>query len=82
MKPLAHRSPSNKGAFCWARIPAKDGGCTWRLFRRDGRGVVHFVNLAYSSRLCRKSVADTLRREKRALRDLVDEIDLTLMEAA
>lgn len=37
MKPLAHRSPSNKGAFCWARMPPKDGGCTSRLMRVDSR---------------------------------------------
>lgn len=78
---LTRRPPKKQGGFSWGRFPLGDTGIvSYRLFRRDYRGVVHM-----ETRLCSaKSVAATaqsLRVARRLLRERVDEIDLRAMFA-
>lgn len=83
MKRLTRRYPkADANASSWGRVPSEDGGCIWRLFRRDKRRVVHGIQLVYSARMCRRAVARDLRAAYRELRDRVDTLDLTLLEAA
>lgn len=83
MKLLVRRRPNpDARASSWARIPNEGGGCTWHLYRKDHRRATHMIRLSYPARICRTAVARDLRAAYRELRNRVDEIDLTLMEAA
>lgn len=85
MRHAAPRQPKKSGGFSWGRVALPDGGVSYRLFRRDQRGALHYFMRNYSAADLERGlnmrlvIADELKYARRALRDQVDEIDLALM---
>jgi hypothetical protein len=77
MKPVTPRQPRNRNGFCWVRV-IRDGAITYRLFRRDLRGVTHYEFHTFRTEP-RQVVACTLMEARHRLRNLVDDIDLKLL---
>lgn len=75
------RQPKKTAGFSWSRIPAANGGVTYRLFRRDQRGALHYFMRSFNpgEAADHHHVATVLMRARHTLRDQVDEIDLQLM---
>lgn len=86
MSPARHlrrRPPGKNGGFSWGRFPADDArSVTWRLFRRDQRGVLHIATRTFLPGQTRAEIAAALNLARHRLRDRVDEIDLALMGVA
>jgi hypothetical protein len=81
---LRGRAPKKTGGFCWGRV-ACNGSVTYRLFRRDQRGAMHYFIRTYTAAELgrglnmRLVIATELNRARHALRDQVDTVDLALM---
>lgn len=73
--------PSHHGKFSYARIPQFDsiGGVTYRLFRRDDRGAVHYQQCVFEGHCSIANAARDLNIARHQLRNTVDDIDLALM---
>ena len=83
MRSVRRKEPKKNPGFSWGRFPLGDTGVVaYRLFRRDHRGALHTrcIDLKPSDDRC--TIAASLRRARRALRDQVDEIDLEAMGVA
>jgi hypothetical protein len=80
---LNRRAPKRNEGLSWGRFPTDDGSAvTYRLFRRDHTGRLHFEARTFLSSDSPHYIASHLRRMKRALRNRVDGIDLAAMEQA
>lgn len=85
MRHAAPRQPKKCAGFSWGRVALPDGGVSYRLFRRDQRGALHYFMRNYSaaelecSFNMRLAIAGELKRARHALRNQVDEVDLALM---
>jgi len=82
---LLGRAPQKTAGFCWGRVITPDGGISYRMFRRDKRGELHYFmrtyttwELAHGSRI-RTRIAHEIHQARHALRDQVDTVDLALM---
>jgi len=82
---LRGRTPKKTAGFCWGRV-VRDGTVTYRLFRRDQRGALHYFMRVYTIEELqqfrgdiRPVLAHELKRARRLLRDQVDTVDLALM---
>jgi len=75
---LRGRAPKKTAGFCWGRV-VRDGTVTYRLFRRDQRGALHYFVRVFQRDDWRPVMAGELRRARHALRDQVDGVDLELM---
>lgn len=73
------RQPKKTHGFSWGRSISADGLVTWRLFRRDQRGAMHWIQLTPHASWPRHEIAENLQRARHALRDQVDVVDLALM---
>ncbi len=73
------RQPKKMAGFSWGRSVSSVGLVTWRLFRRDQRGALHWMQLTPHHSWCRREIATELNRARHALRDQVDDVDLRLM---
>lgn len=77
---LQYRRPNETQGFAWGRVLTDDANLvTYRLFRRDHKNALHSHAVSVFSHTERKVLAGQLRRARRHLRDLVDEIDLRAM---
>lgn len=74
---LRARTPKKTAGFSWGRV-VLDGTVTYRLFRRDQRGALHWFMRTFEG-TDRVAMAHELKRARRLLRDQVDEVDLMLM---
>ena len=78
------RAPKKTAGFSWGRVVG-DSSVTYRLFRRDQRGALHYFMQSYSfdelanDPRIRVRIAHEINRARHALRDQVDELDLRLM---
>lgn len=80
---MTRRPPQKSGGFSWGRFPMGDTGVvSYRLFRRDHRGALHFFMVDFRGDETRYEMACRLRAAKRRLRDRVDEVDLAAMGVA
>lgn len=85
MRHAAPRQPKKSGGFSWGRVVTPDGGISYRLFRRDQRGALHYFIRTYTAAELARSlnmrlvIADEIKRARHALRDQVDSVDLALM---
>ena len=80
---LTRRNLRKTGGFSWLRLPPGDSGVvTYRLFRRDHRGVCHMHALQFPAIESRETIAKDVRRACHQLRNKVDEIDLAAMGVA
>jgi hypothetical protein len=81
---LRGRAPKKTAGFCWGRV-VRDGTVTYRLFRRDQRGALHYFIRTWSAEEIaraeniREIIAIETHRARHALRDQVDTVDLELM---
>lgn len=77
------RAPHGRNGLSWGRVLLAGGAVvSYRLFRRDATGRLHPRFLAFTAADSRSAIARELRVAKRKLRDQVDAIDLTWLEAA
>lgn len=81
------RTPTRNGGFSWGRFVRDQGPwlppvVTYRLFRRDHRGLLHMHELGYQKGESRQRIAADVRAARHKLRDRVDEIDLAAMGIA
>lgn len=77
---FTRRQPKRSSGLSWGRIPADDGqAVTYRLFRRDCNGRLHYEARSFSARTPRSHIAQAIHALKRQLRDRVDDIDLAAM---
>lgn len=82
-RPVVRRAPKRNGGFSWGRYPMGHSGViTYRLFRRDLAGALHFEGLNFLTKDSRRDVAIALRAACHRLRDRVDAIDLTALGVA
>jgi len=82
-KAFTKRLPQKSGGFSWGRLALGDTGIvSYRLFRRDHRGALHWHILDFKGDESRYEMAQRLKAAKRRLRDRVDEIDLAAMGVA
>lgn len=80
---MTRRAPAKNGGFSWGRFPMGDTGVvSYRLFRRDNRGALHWHILDFRGDETRFEMAQRLRAAKRRLRDRVDEIEPAAMGVA
>ena len=80
---ITRKAPSKSNGFSWGRFPMGDTGIvSYRLFRRDHHGAVHWHILDFKGDETRYEMAQRLKAAKRRLRDRVDEIDLAAMGVA
>lgn len=84
---LTRRTPTRNGGFSWGRFTRDQGraqppAVTYRLFRRDHRGLLHMHELGYGNGEPRVRIAREVRAARHKLRDRVDEIDLAAMGVA
>lgn len=80
IRPITRKSPTKSEGFSWGRFPMGDTGVVaYRLFRRDESGALHARSVDLKPGDSRSEIAHKLRRERRALRDQVDEINLEAM---
>jgi len=80
---FTRRAPKRNEGLSWGRFPTDDGSAvTYRLFRRDHTGRLHFDARTFFTTSDPTYIAKVLRHAKRQLRDRVDEIDLAAMEQA
>lgn len=80
---FTRRAPKRNEGLSWGRFPTDDGSTvTYRLFRRDHTGRLHFEARTFFTTADPTYIAKVLRHAKRQLRDRVDEIDLAAMEQA
>lgn len=80
---ITRKSPAKSNGFSWGRFPMGETGIVaYRLFRRDHRGALHTRCIDLRPGDSRCSIATSLRRARRSLRDQVDEIDLEAMGVA
>ncbi|MCG8275373.1 hypothetical protein [Stenotrophomonas sp. NLF4-10] len=78
---ITRRAPKQNKGLSWGRFPTIDGSAvTYRLFRRDHAGALHMLARTFLRTDPRAYIASRIRRIKRALRDRVNEIELTAME--
>ena len=75
------RVPKKASGFSWGRV-VYETCISYRLFRRDHTGALHCSILSVAKDYRRAEIAADLKRKRRALRDKVDEIDLSAQEAA
>lgn len=78
---MKHRLPMSRRRFSWGRIPS-EGACTWRLFRKGVDGRVYMSMLTFRSTESRASIAESLRRARKALLDKADECDFIALGLA
>lgn len=76
---LTRKRPTGSGSFSWARIVDRPGVVTYRLYRRDLHGVLHCEWNTIAAGEQRWYIALWLRGARKTLRDLVDEIDLSIL---
>ena len=80
---FTRRAPKRNEGLSWGRFPTDDGSAaTYRLFRRDHTGRLHFEARTFLSSDSPLYIASHLRRMKRELRNRVDGIDLKAMGVA
>ncbi len=80
---FTRRAPKRNEGLSWGRFPTDDGSAvTYRLFRRDHTGRLHFEARTFLSSDRPLYIASHLRRMKRELRNRVDGIDLKAMGVA
>lgn len=83
MRHFTDRQPRNKGRTCWARKVSPVGFVEYRLFRREETSrKPHMLRAQFLPYAERRMIAADLRKLRKALRDMVDEIDLVRLEAA
>jgi len=77
---FTERKPK-RARFAWGRKISDQGVVVYRLFRRDSTGKLHrsMYPMEYLPHAERRQIARDLKRERRILRDRVDEIDLAAM---
>lgn len=85
MRHATPRQPKKTAGFSWGRVVTPGRGISYRLFRRDQRGALHYFirvytpeELAADPRI-RDRIAFEIHQARHALRDQVDEVDLALM---
>lgn len=77
---LTRKLPGHHGKFSYARIPhPESSGVTYRLFRRDDSGRLHYLAWNFKRDCPIRQAAEDLNIARHQLRDLVDGIDLKLM---
>jgi len=80
---FTRRTPKRNEGLSWGRFPTDDGSAvTYRLFRRDHTGRLHFEARTFFASVDPTYIAKVLRHAKHQLRDRVDAIDLAAMEQA
>jgi hypothetical protein len=72
------RRPTPGRQFSWYR-GVNETTVEYRLYRRDHRKALHCSTVVFSKSEPTESIAATLKRKRRQLRDKVDEIDLVAM---
>jgi hypothetical protein len=75
---VKHKRPNKMSRFAFAVIPC-EAGTTYRLSRRDFRGVIHFARKTFKPGYDKRMQAIVLRSMCHALREHVDEIELHLL---
>jgi hypothetical protein len=75
---VKRKAPNKYTRFAYARIPC-EAGVTYRLSRRDFRGVLHFAWKTFKPGYDKRMQAIVLRSMCHALREHVDAIELHLL---
>ncbi|WP_182334731.1 hypothetical protein [Stenotrophomonas acidaminiphila] len=80
---FTRRAPKRNEGLSWGRFPTDDGSAvTYRLFRRDHTGRLHFEARTFFTSAAPTYIAKVLRHAKRQLHDRVDTIDLQALGVA
>lgn len=75
---MIHKRPNQISRFAFAIVPSNKG-LTYRLSRRDFRGVLHFVWKTFPCGTQDCEIASWLWKARRDLLDKVDAVELELL---